>query len=191
MKITTSSPEETRQFAAELATSLLQPGDLVVLSGEMGAGKTAFTQGIGRGLGVTDRVVSPTFMIVREYDGLIPLVHMDVYRLDHIQELHDLGFEELVDSGRVTVVEWGERVSAVMPADRLEISIGWEAAWGSGLEAGDLGDELSVDGPEMRDDHEDERRDIEVMMCGERWASRAEALQSIISRWNAAGVGRC
>ena len=74
-------------------------------------------------LGVTEPVVSPTFTIVREYDGRVPFVHVDVYRLDHVQELHDLGFDELVDGDAVTVVEWGDRVSAVLPADRLDVHL--------------------------------------------------------------------
>ena len=91
------------------------PGDVVVLAGELGAGKTVFAKGIATALGITEPVVSPTFTIVREYDGPIPLVHVDVYRLDHLQELLDLGLDDLVGDDAVTVVEWGDRVTALLP----------------------------------------------------------------------------
>ena len=94
-----------------------------MLAGELGAGKTVFAKGIAVALGVTEPVVSPTFTVVREYDAPTPLVHVDVYRLDHLQELHDLGFDDLVGSDAVTVVEWGDRVSALLPADRLDVHL--------------------------------------------------------------------
>jgi tRNA threonylcarbamoyladenosine biosynthesis protein TsaE len=77
--------------------------------------------GIAVALGITEPVVSPTFTVVREYDAPTPLVHVDVYRLDHLQELHDLGFDDLVGGEAVTVVEWGDRVSAALPSDRLRV----------------------------------------------------------------------
>ena len=89
---------------------MLRAGDVVVLDGELGTGKTVFTKGLAVALGITEPVVSPTFTVVREYDAPLPLVHVDVYRLDHLQELHDLGFDDLVGSDAVTVVEWGDRV---------------------------------------------------------------------------------
>jgi len=120
--LATSSPEQTRAFAQQLG-ALLQPGDVIVLAGEMGAGKTAFTKGVALALGIDEPVASPTFTIVREYQARIPLVHVDVYRLDHVQELHDLGLDDLLGEEAVTVVEWGDKVSAALPGDRLDIRI--------------------------------------------------------------------
>ena len=114
--LATSSPEETRAVAQQLG-ALLQPGDVIVLAGEMGAGKTAFTKGVALALGIDEPVASPTFTIVREYVARIPLVHVDVYRLDHVQELHDLGLDDLLGEEAVTVVEWGDKVSAALPGD--------------------------------------------------------------------------
>jgi tRNA threonylcarbamoyladenosine biosynthesis protein TsaE len=119
----THSPEETRAFAQRLG-ALLQPGDVLVLAGEMGAGKTAFTKGVALALGIDEPVASPTFTIVREYTtARIPLVHVDVYRLDHLQELHDLGLDDVLGEEAVTVVEWGDKVSAALPGDRLDLRI--------------------------------------------------------------------
>ena len=120
--LATGSPEETRAFAQRLG-ALLQPGDVLVLAGEMGAGKTAFTKGVALALGIEEQVASPTFTIVREYAAIIPLVHVDVYRLDHVQELHDLGLDDLLGEEAITVVEWGDKVSAALPGDRLDIRI--------------------------------------------------------------------
>jgi len=120
--LATGSPEETRAFAQRLG-ALLQPGDVLVLAGEMGAGKTAFTKGVALALGIEEQVASPTFTIVREYAASIPLVHVDVYRLDHVQELHDLGLDDLLGEEAITVVEWGDKVSAALPGDRLDIRI--------------------------------------------------------------------
>jgi tRNA threonylcarbamoyladenosine biosynthesis protein TsaE len=122
MTIRTDSPDATRAVAAALG-ELLVGGDLVLLVGDLGAGKTAFAQGLARGLGVDAPVTSPTFTIVQEYDGRLPLAHVDVYRLDRVQDLYDLGFDELVDDGRVTVVEWGDLVAQVVPAEHLVVRI--------------------------------------------------------------------
>jgi tRNA threonylcarbamoyladenosine biosynthesis protein TsaE len=89
----TRSTDETLELARAVG-ELLRPGDVISLIGELGAGKTVFARGVARALGVTELVVSPTFTIVREYEGRVPLVHVDVYRIEAVQELHDLGFEE-------------------------------------------------------------------------------------------------
>ena len=94
-----------------------------MLIGDLGAGKTTFAQGIARGLGVAGPVTSPTFTLVQQYAGRLPVAHVDVYRLDRIQELHDLGFEELVDGPGVTVIEWGDRVRQLLPPDRVVVRI--------------------------------------------------------------------
>jgi len=120
LQTTTRGADETHALGRRIG-ALLRAGDVVVLDGELGSGKTVFAKGIAVGLGITEPVVSPTFTVVREYDAPTPLVHVDVYRLDHLQELHDLGFDDLVGGDAVTVVEWGDRVSALLPGDRLDV----------------------------------------------------------------------
>jgi tRNA threonylcarbamoyladenosine biosynthesis protein TsaE len=123
----TRSTDETLALAWAIG-ELLRPGDVVSLIGDLGAGKTVFARGIARALGVTEPVVSPSFTIAREYDGRVPLVHIDVYRIDTIQELHDLGFDELVRDDAVTVVEWGDAIDALLPRERLDVSLQTGAA---------------------------------------------------------------
>ena len=118
----TRSTDETLELARAVG-ELLRPGDVVSLVGDLGAGKTVFARGVARALGVTELVVSPTFTIVREYEGRVPLVHVDVYRIDAVQELHDLGFEEVVRDDAVTLVEWGEKVDGLLPGDRLDVRL--------------------------------------------------------------------
>ena len=122
MTIRTDSAEVTRAVASALG-ELLVAGDLVLLVGDLGAGKTAFAQGLALGLGVDEPVTSPTFTIVQEYVGRLHLAHVDVYRLDRIQDLYDFGFDELVDGEGVTVVEWGDLVAQAVPADHLVVRI--------------------------------------------------------------------
>lgn len=112
--------EDTRAFGRQLA-GRLRAGDLVVLSGPLGAGKTALTQGIGEGLGVTGRVTSPTFVIARVHRGPLPLVHVDAYRLrDGRLDLDDLELDEELDRA-VVVVEWGEGVVEALSDSHLEV----------------------------------------------------------------------
>ncbi|MEX0664042.1 MAG: tRNA (adenosine(37)-N6)-threonylcarbamoyltransferase complex ATPase subunit type 1 TsaE [Acidimicrobiia bacterium] len=126
--LVTHAPEETRRIGGVLA-ALLEPGDVVLLAGTLGAGKTEFAKGIAEGLGIEETVVSPTFTIAREYEGRLRMLHVDVYRLDHAQELLDLGLEDLAaDAGlsgleAVTVVEWGDAVEALFPADHLLVAL--------------------------------------------------------------------
>jgi tRNA threonylcarbamoyladenosine biosynthesis protein TsaE len=120
--VQTASAAETRAVGAAIATCLAA-GDIVVLAGDLGSGKTTLAQGIAGALGVTEPVVSPTFAIVREYDGTVPIAHVDVYRLDHVQELHDLGFEEVVDGSRVVLVEWGDLIAPMLPVDRVVVRL--------------------------------------------------------------------
>ncbi|WP_230131323.1 tRNA (adenosine(37)-N6)-threonylcarbamoyltransferase complex ATPase subunit type 1 TsaE [Bacillus sp. CECT 9360] len=115
-----NSEEETAQFAENLAAKL-SSGDVLALEGDLGAGKTAFTKGIASGLGVTRTVNSPTFTIIKEYHGRIPLYHMDVYRVSDAGE--DLGFEEYFEGEGVTVVEWAHLIKDQLPEDLLVISI--------------------------------------------------------------------
>jgi tRNA threonylcarbamoyladenosine biosynthesis protein TsaE len=108
-------------MAAAIA-AFLRPGDAVALSGELGAGKTCFVQGAARALGVTSRVTSPTFTLVRSYTGQLPIVHCDVYRLDRLQDVLDLG-DEVLAPDVVTFVEWGDAITALLPDDRLEVAL--------------------------------------------------------------------
>src|SRR5882757_2415206 len=119
--LTTNGAAQT-EAVGEAIAPLLRVGDVVVLTGDLGTGKTTFTKGLARGLGVVERVTSPTFTIVQEYEGRVPIAHVDVYRLDRIQELYDFGFEELIEAG-VTIVEWGEAIAPVLPHDRIDVRI--------------------------------------------------------------------
>ena len=122
LSVVTQSAEETRIIGAALAPTLL-PGDVVSLSGDLGAGKTAFVQGVCMALGVGSRVLSPTFTIVHEYDGRYPIIHLDIYRLDSFQEVLDLGFEEFLDPAAVVLVEWGEAIGPLLPRRFLEVEL--------------------------------------------------------------------
>jgi tRNA threonylcarbamoyladenosine biosynthesis protein TsaE len=145
----TRSTDETLELARAVG-ELLRPGDVVSLVGELGAGKTVFARGVARALGVTELVVSPTFTIVREYQGRVPLVHVDVYRIDAVQELHDLGFEEVVRDDAVTIVEWGDMIDGLLPGDRLDVRLTPGAA--------------------------DDERIVEIEGHGRSWSARAAEL---------------
>jgi tRNA threonylcarbamoyladenosine biosynthesis protein TsaE len=103
----------------------LERGDLLTLSGELGAGKTVFAQGVGAGLGVEEPVNSPTFALVHEYSGRLPYWHLDVYRLGGAEELIDLSWQELLNGGGVVLVEWPERIQEALPEQRLEIRLAY------------------------------------------------------------------
>jgi len=111
---------ETKNVAGQLA-SLLSPGDVITLEGELGSGKTVFTKGIARYLGVKQPVTSPTFTIIKEYEGDIPLYHIDAYRLEYADE--DIGFEEYFYSEGISVVEWAQFIEDYLPEERLEVTI--------------------------------------------------------------------
>ena len=123
----TSSVEATQRAGRELA-SLLRAGDIILLTGPLGAGKTAFTQGLAVGLGVSDRVTSPTFTLVRQHQcttsqGISILHHADVYRTNSLDEIEDLALEELVEVGGVAVIEWGEMAAALLGRTAWRITI--------------------------------------------------------------------
>ena len=120
MECTTERVEET-QALGEALGRLLRPGDVVGLSGEMGAGKTALSQGIGAGLEVREPVSSPTFALVHEYRGRIPVWHLDTYRVRSLDELIDLSWDDLLAGGGVVLVEWPERIAEAMPEERLDV----------------------------------------------------------------------
>jgi tRNA threonylcarbamoyladenosine biosynthesis protein TsaE len=122
IELRTDAPSETLALGQRLA-SILQPGDVVLLNGRLGTGKTLLTGGIAEGLGITVPVASPSFVLSRRYDdGFLPLIHADVYRLGSIAEFEDLQLEEDAADG-VLVIEWGQAVASVVAEDRLEISI--------------------------------------------------------------------
>jgi tRNA threonylcarbamoyladenosine biosynthesis protein TsaE len=150
--------EDTRAIGAALAR-LLQPGDAVALAGDLGAGKTTLVQGVARGLEVTGTVVSPTFTLVREYEGRLTVHHADVYRLDRVQDVLDLGFDEMIDDG-VLLVEWGDAVEGLLPAEHLSV-------------------ELTVPGS-------GEERRVVLTGAGGSWAARWERLEQALERWGGA-----
>ena len=121
------SEQETEQLGEELGLRLA-PGAVVAYTGSLGMGKTAFTRGLARGLGCRGRVTSPTFTIVNEYEGRIPLFHFDMYRLDSSEELFDIGWEDYLARGGVCAVEWSERVEDALPPDTVFVNIERENA---------------------------------------------------------------
>lgn len=123
MQYFTNSAEETERLGQRLGETL-RGGEVVAYLGELGAGKTAFTRGLARGLGISMRVTSPTYTIVNEYTGgRLPLFHFDMYRLGSEEELFDIGWEDYLTRGGVCAVEWSERVDDAMPADTLWVDI--------------------------------------------------------------------
>ena len=123
MRYVTNSEEETEALGARLA-AVLTPGTVVAFTGDLGAGKTAFTRGLARGLGITERVTSPTFTVVNEYEGgRLPLFHFDMYRLASSEELFDIGWEDYLQRGGVCAVEWSENVSDALEEDALSVEI--------------------------------------------------------------------
>ena len=163
--LATDSPEATRALAAVVAVRCV-PGDVLLLSGDLGAGKTTFAQGFGRALGILEPVTSPTFTLVRQYSvdegptGIRTLFHADVYRLDHIHEIVDLGLGELVEDHGVALVEWGDAAEPV-------------------LGRGSLAVELAA-GAEVSD------RTIELTPLGPEWSDRWPAVAAAVAPWLAA-----
>ena len=154
--LATKSPDDTREVGSQLA-QLVRPGDVLLLGGELGAGKTTFTQGFGRALGVAEHITSPTFIIVRSYEGSLRLNHIDLYRLDDLDEVVELGLPEIFDDRAVTLIEWGERAVPTMEPDFLEL-------W---LEFGD---------------GEDDRR-LQIRPVGAAWSARTSRLSAVLGRW--------
>ena len=131
MKIITRSPEDTEALGAEYAKTL-QPGAVIALEGELGAGKTAFARGVLRGLGYTGRVTSPTFAIANEYDAPGGMVaHFDMYRILDPEALFELGFEEYLDGSRILLIEWSENVREVLPEELKTVRIVYGAEEGT------------------------------------------------------------
>ena len=123
MEFITNSPEETEKIGERLAQKLA-PGTVLAYRGDLGAGKTAFTRGLARGLGYREPVTSPTYTIVNEYlGGRLPLFHFDMYRLQSDDDLWDIGWEDYLDRGGVCAVEWSENVREALPPDAVTVTI--------------------------------------------------------------------
>lgn len=150
----TSDAEQTELLGHGLG-ELMRPGDLVVLVGDLGSGKTVFTQGLGAGLGVDSTITSPTFALVQSYSGRLDLHHLDVYRLSQVNEALDLGLAELLDDDAVMVIEWGDTIAPVLPHDYLEVRFRYGPS-GSG-------------------------REIELTGVGARWQARMRACSAVVA----------
>jgi tRNA threonylcarbamoyladenosine biosynthesis protein TsaE len=124
MQLTSHNPEQTQRLGIRLG-ELAQAGDIFLLTGNLGSGKTCLTQGIAWGLGVKEHAFSPSFVIVREYHGRLPLYHVDFYRLDRIEEIVDLGLDEYFYGSGVCVVEWADKGMAVLPQENLTIRLSY------------------------------------------------------------------
>ena len=157
IQLRTETADETREVGRVLA-ALLEERDTIVLTGDLGAGKTTLVQGIGSGLGVEEHVASPTFTLIREYAGRLGVAHVDVYRLDRVQDVVDLGLDEVGGPDRVLLVEWGDAVEDLLPEDRLRI-------------------ELTTPDPET------ETRRISIDPEGGSWAARWERLEQVLGPW--------
>ena len=122
IKLISQSPEQTQKLGARIG-ELALPGDIFLLVGKLGTGKTCLTQGIARGLDIREYVMSPSFVIIRELDGRLPLYHIDLYRLDHIEEIEELGLDDYLYGNGVCVVEWAEKGLTALPEEHLLIQI--------------------------------------------------------------------
>lgn len=122
MEIRLKGLEETKEFGIKIG-NILKGGDIVCLNGELGAGKTTLTKSIGLGLGVTDYITSPTFTLINEYSGRLPVYHFDVYRLENADELYDLGFDEYFYGKGVCIIEWADKIEKLLPRERTILDI--------------------------------------------------------------------
>jgi tRNA threonylcarbamoyladenosine biosynthesis protein TsaE len=159
----TATADDTRGVGAAIAP-LLRIGDVLVLTGELGAGKTTLVRGIASGLGATEHVASPTFTLVREYvTGRVPVAHVDVFRLDRVQDVVDLALDELEGGACVLIVEWGDAVEELLPDDRLRVELTTDAAG------------------------EADARRITITSAGASWLERADELAAVTDPWSAEG----
>ena len=188
--IRTATPQDTRAAAAALS-ALLEPGDVVALSGDLGAGKTCFVQGAAAALGVELPVTSPTFVLVKFLPGRVPVVHVDVYRLERLVDVHDLG-EDVFAPDVVTFVEWGDTIRSLLPDDRIEVALVHdEVAGGQGTRTQTApGSNGTPDGdPHVQvaappdDGLEAVPRRLTVHAYGPRWQRREQALHDICASW--------
>jgi tRNA threonylcarbamoyladenosine biosynthesis protein TsaE len=159
-EIRTATADDTRAAGRALAP-LLRPGDALALTGELGAGKTTLVQGLAAGLGFDGHVVSPTFTLVREYRGRVPIHHVDVYRLERVQDVLDLGLDDATAEGGVLLVEWGDAVEGLLPAEHLVVTLTTVSA-------------------------DDETRSILVEGVGPSWRLRWEQVERVLEPWGVA-----
>lgn len=156
--VVTRDAEATQRLAAGVA-SVARVGDVVLLVGDLGAGKTAFAQGFGRALGISEPMTSPTFTLIRQYEveagEIRTLFHADVYRLDHLQEIADLGIGELVEDGGVALIEWGDMAAPLLGEECLTVEL-------------------------VPDEENDSRRTVTVRAAGESWVDRWDALGAAV-----------
>jgi tRNA threonylcarbamoyladenosine biosynthesis protein TsaE len=122
LKLATHSPEETQHLGTHIG-ELAKAGDVILLVGRLGSGKTCLAQGIAWGLGIAEYATSPSFVLIREYQGRFPLYHIDFYRLDRVEEVVDLGLEDYLCGEGVCVVEWAEKALGVLPQEHLLIEL--------------------------------------------------------------------
>ncbi|MGB7805389.1 MAG: tRNA (adenosine(37)-N6)-threonylcarbamoyltransferase complex ATPase subunit type 1 TsaE [Actinomycetota bacterium] len=160
LELRAPTAEDTREVGEALSASL-RARDAVVLTGELGAGKTTFVQGVARGLGIEDQVSSPTFTLVKEYRGILDIAHVDVYRLERVQDVVDLGLDELGDGEGVLLVEWGDAVEDLLPDERLRVELTTE----------DLVSDV---------------RRLRVSALGASWQERWGALEVAVAPWSVA-----
>lgn len=122
LKYHSGSAEETVKLGQKLGR-ILQKNDTVCLAGDLGTGKTAFTGGIAKAIGVDGYITSPTFTIINEYEGMLPLYHFDVYRINSSDEMFEIGYDEYVSGDGITVIEWADNIRDILPDERIEVFI--------------------------------------------------------------------
>lgn len=159
IRVTTTSAEQTAELAAAIAEHAAG-GDVIVLSGDLGVGKTVFAKGFGLALGITEPIVSPTFTLARHYRGRLRLHHLDVYRVSHADEALDLGLAELLDDDAVVLVEWGEHIVGELGPEHLEVRID-------------------------RTDGDPDERHVVLTPTGPRWMARHVGLLQALAPWGA------
>jgi tRNA threonylcarbamoyladenosine biosynthesis protein TsaE len=156
LRARTTGVDATRELAAVVAAQAVA-GDVILLAGELGAGKTAFVQGFGAALGVDEPITSPTFTLAHQYEGSLVVHHLDVYRLERLAEMDHIGVAELIDGNGVVLIEWGDAVAPALPNDYLEIS--------------------------MRYGEGDDDRHLELRCVGGRWSARHRTLSEQLLPW--------
>ncbi len=156
VKLKAACLQDTYDIASRIA-QIVTAGDLILLVGDLGAGKTAFAQGFGKAIGIKEPITSPTFTLAREYKGEMQLHHLDVYRLEQIEEVRDLALPELFEGNSVTLIEWGNQIISALPKDYLEVFLEYC-------------------------DHDDERM-ISLTPSGQEWNDRILILQDSLTDW--------
>jgi tRNA threonylcarbamoyladenosine biosynthesis protein TsaE len=180
LELRTTTPEETREVAGAVA-GVMRPGDVIALTGEIGAGKTCFVQGAARALGVTERVTSPSYILRKEYRGDVDVLHLDVYRLESLQEVLDIGFAEAGDTraAQVTFVEWGDAMAPLLPSEHLEVELRLPPLDTAGAAAAGAAGDWAP-----------EPRTVVLRAHGPDWSRRLGDLQPMLDTW-ADGAAPC